>query len=72
MAEPQVTRVQLNADAKRSLDFLCERRGMTQITVMSRLVQWFIVQDLIVQTAVMDTLQGDALSALLKQTLRKK
>jgi hypothetical protein len=48
-----IMRIQLDADAKQELDRLCDKRGMTQIAVMSRLVGWFVKQDEVIQTAVM-------------------
>jgi hypothetical protein len=61
----------LDASAKNELDKLCEKRGMTQIAVMSRLVAWFIRQDDVIQTAVMETLSDGAMSQLAKQLLKR-
>ena len=47
-AKRAVIRLQLDIAAKQALDKLCERRGMTQIAVLSRLVKWFANQDEIV------------------------
>jgi hypothetical protein len=38
-AKRAVIRLQLDLVAKQALDVLCERRGMTQIAVLSRLVK---------------------------------
>jgi hypothetical protein len=64
-------RIQLDASAKGDLDKVCEKRGMTQIAVMSRLVGWFVKQDDVIQTAVMSTLSDAAMTQLAKQLLKK-
>jgi hypothetical protein len=70
-AKRAIMRIQLDGSAKNELDRLCEKRGMTQIAVMSRLVGWFIRQDDIIQTAVMDTLSDDAMAKLARQLLKR-
>jgi hypothetical protein len=65
-----IMRIQLDAPSKTELDKLCERRGMTQIAVMSRLVGWFIKQDDMIQTAVMSSLSDPAMAQLAKQMLK--
>lgn len=66
-----IMRIQLDASAKDELDKVCEKRGMTQIAVMSRLVGWFVRQDDVIQTAVMSTLSDTAMSQLAKQLLKR-
>jgi hypothetical protein len=70
-AKRAVIRLQLEISAKHALDDLCERRGMTQIAVMSRLVRWLVVQDEVVQASVLGLLSpetlGDLSQALLKR-----
>ena len=46
-------RIQLRAGAKDRLESLCRDRGMTQIAVMSRLVDWFVEQDDLIQGLVL-------------------
>ncbi|MGA2440956.1 MAG: hypothetical protein ABSH08_08355 [Tepidisphaeraceae bacterium] len=64
-------RIQLDAGAKEELDELCDKRGMTQIAVMSRLVGWFVKQDDVIQTAVMASLSEPAMRHLAKQLLKQ-
>jgi predicted transcriptional regulator len=64
-----IMRIQLDAQAKKELDELCDKRGMTQIAVMSRLVGWFVKQDDVIQTAVMASLSEPAMRRLAKQLL---
>jgi hypothetical protein len=70
-AKRAVIRLQLETSAKQALDDLCERRGMTQIAVMSRLVRWLVAQDEVVQASVLGLLSqetlGDLSQALLKR-----
>jgi hypothetical protein len=70
-AKRSIMRVQLDTAAKDRLDTICNRRGMTQIAMMSRLVNWFSVQDDFIQTAVLHTL-SDASMAKLAKTLLKQ
>jgi len=70
-AKRAIMRIQLDASAKNELDRLCEKRGMTQIAVMSRLVGWFIRQDEVIQTAVMESLSDSAMSQLARQLLKR-
>jgi len=66
-----IMRIQLDAGAKEELDELCDKRGMTQIAVMSRLVGWFVKQDDVIQTAVMASLSEPAMRQLAKQLLKQ-
>jgi len=70
-AKRSIMRVQLDTTAKDRLDTIYKRRGMTQIAMMSRLVNWFSVQDDYIQTAVLQTL-SDASMATLAKTLLKQ
>jgi len=73
MATPKraIVRLQLDMGAKKKLDDLCDKRGMTQITVMSRLVDWFMGQEDVIQTAILSRLAPEALSPLAKKMLEK-
>jgi hypothetical protein len=70
-ANRAIMRIQLDASAKNELDKICDKRGMTQIAVMSRLVGWFVKQDDVIQTAVMATLTDGAMAHLAKQILKR-
>jgi hypothetical protein len=60
-----IVRLQLDLEAKAKLDELCEKRGMTQIAVLSRVVKWFGKQDEVLQAKVLGLLSDDLLSTLL-------
>ena len=66
-----IIRLQLDREAKDALDELCQRRGMTQISALSRLVRWFTKQDEVIQTAILGTLSEDSLQTLAQRLLSK-
>jgi hypothetical protein len=70
-AKRSIMRIQLDTAAKDRLDVICKRRGMTQIAMMSRLVNWFSVQDDYIQTAVLQTLSEGSMASLAKSLLKK-
>ena len=69
MAKRAVVRLQLDGVAKEDLDKLCGRRGMTQITILSRLVRWFGQQDEVVQASVLGLLSDKMLGDLSRTLL---
>ena len=66
-----IVRLQLDLEAKDKLDELCEKRGMTQIAVLSRLVKWFANQDEMIQASVLGLLSEEMLGDL-GQTLHQR
>jgi hypothetical protein len=70
-AKRSIMRIQLDTVAKDRLDAICKRRGMTQIAMMSRLVNWFSSQDDYIQTAVLHTLSDGSMATLAKSLLKK-
>jgi len=66
-----IMRIQLDSSGKDRLDFICKKRGMTQIALMSRLVNWFSQQDDYIQTAVLQTLSDSSMAALTKSLMKK-
>jgi hypothetical protein len=69
-AKRAIMRIQLDASAKGDLDKFCDKRGMTQIAVMSRLVSWFVHQDDMIQSSVMGSLSEGSFAKLAKQLLK--
>jgi hypothetical protein len=45
-------RIELTGPAKQKLATLSDRHGMTQVAMMSRLVEWFAKQEATIQAAV--------------------
>jgi hypothetical protein len=70
-AKRSIMRIQLDTAAKDRLEIICKRRGMTQIALMSRLVNWFSYQDDYMQTAVLATLSDESMAALAKSLFKK-
>jgi hypothetical protein len=66
-----IMRIEMDVDAKDRLEDICQRRGMTQISVMSRVVNWFSDQDDSVQTAVLASPSTGSSPALSKTLLKK-
>jgi hypothetical protein len=48
-----IIRLELSPQAKKALEDTCERNGMTQVAVSSRLVEWFSVQSDMLQAAIL-------------------
>ncbi len=70
-AKRSILRIQLDRAAKEGLERLCEQRGMTQIAVMSRLVEWFINQDEIIQLGVLGVLSPQLTGPLARKLLER-
>ena len=71
-AKSSFVRIQLDTSAKERIDTLCQRRGMTQVAAMSRLVHWFSLQDDAIQTVVLHSLSHGSMSALATSLLKKR
>jgi hypothetical protein len=48
-----VMRLELTGPAKTKLDGLCDTTGMTQVQLMSRLLEWFTDQPELIQAAAL-------------------
>src|SRR5262245_46516840 len=53
MARRVIMRIELTPSAKELLTDLCHRNGMTQVSVMSRITEWFAGQSELIQAAVL-------------------
>jgi|tagenome__1003787_1003787.scaffolds.fasta_scaffold17786300_1 hypothetical protein len=53
MARRFVIRIELTEIAKDQLSDLSEKNGMTQVSIMSRMVTWFAAQPELIQAAVL-------------------
>ncbi len=63
--------MQMDAQSKARMDKLCEKRGMTQIAMMSRVVNWFLVQDETVQALVLGSLSEQSLGPVARTLLQR-
>jgi len=52
-------RIEVVPSARDELANLCERRGMTQVAVVSRAVEWLTNQSEVVQAAILGIYPGD-------------
>jgi len=72
MTRRHIMRIELTAAAKQKLAALSDRHGMTQVAMMSRLVEWFANQDELIRPAVMghypDDIRTEVAKLILKRT----
>ena len=69
-------RIELSAGAKPKLATLSDRHGMTQVLMMSRLVEWFADQNELVQSAIVgrypSEIEADVAKLILKRMAGEK
>ena len=53
MARRFIIRIELTQSAKGKLNEVSDHNGMTQVSVMSRMVEWFASQPEVIQAAVL-------------------
>jgi hypothetical protein len=70
-AKRSILRIQLDRSAKEGLDRVCDQRGMTQIALMSRLVNWFVRQDEVIQISVLGLLSPELGAPLARRLLEQ-
>jgi hypothetical protein len=63
--------VPLDRQSKTRLEKLCGKCGMTQIAMMSRIVNWFVRQDDTVQTMVLGSLSPESMAPLARKLLQR-
>ena len=57
MASRIIVRIELTPPAKKALNALTDKAGMTQVALLSRLVEWMARQSSVVQASVLDQSQ---------------
>jgi len=71
-----VVRLELTPGAKERLNEISHRSGMTQLSVTSRLVEWFAGQPEVIQAAVLgrypEEIGSDVAKLILKRMAEKK
>jgi hypothetical protein len=76
MATRHIMRIDLSGPAKREIGKISERFGMTQLSMMSRLVEWFNQQSDEVRAAICTDLRGkssrDTIKRILDDMISKK
>jgi len=70
-----IMRIELTPSAKDLLTDLCQRNGMTQVAVMSRITEWFANQDQLIQGAILGHypvgIESDVAKLILKKLIEK-
>jgi hypothetical protein len=76
MSRRFIMRIELTGPAKQKLATLSDRHGMTQVAMMSRLVEWFAGQNELIQAAVMghypSEIESDVAKLILKRLTGEK
>jgi hypothetical protein len=71
MASRIILRIELTPSAKEAINNLTDQAGMTQVALLSRLVEWFSHQTDMIQAAVLgqypSEIQADIAKLILKQ-----
>jgi len=66
-----ILRVRLDADTKAILQRVSAERGMTQTSVVTRLVKWFARQDSMIQGGVVSGMSDEVVAKLVRIWLRR-
>jgi hypothetical protein len=76
MAARIIVRIELTPNAKNRLNELTDKAGMTQVAMLSRLVEWFANQSDMIQAAVLGQypleIQSEIARLILKRMQGKK
>ena len=70
-AKRSIMRIELDDAAMDRLQKICRRRGMTQVSMMSRVVNWFSEQDDRVQMELLGNPTAGSTSAFARSILKK-
>lgn len=70
-AKRAAVHLDVEPSTQRRFDRVCERQGMTQIAVLSRLVRWLADQDELVQASVLGALSDERLVLLAAERMRR-
>jgi hypothetical protein len=71
MAKRFIMRIELSGPAKQKLSNLSDRHGMTQVAMMSRLVEWFANQAEPIQAATVGRFPTDVEADVAKLLLKR-
>lgn len=66
-----ILRAELTPQAKTGLERICDQRGMTQVSVMSRLILWFAAQEGKIQHAILGHTGENAAELLVNDLIRR-
>lgn len=71
MAARIILRIELSPSAKKKLNITSDQLGMTQVAMLSRLVEWFSHQDRAVKAGIMQCYPGEIESEVAKIILQQ-
>lgn len=75
MAARIIVRIELTPEAKEHINQMCDKAGMTQVAMLSRLVEWFANESDMVKAAVLGhypaELQTDIAKLVMKRLASK-
>jgi precorrin-6B methylase 2 len=66
-----IVAIQMDAQSKARLEKVCERLGMTQLAVTTRMAKWFLSQDDTVQAVVLGSLSKESMRPLVRTLLQR-
>ena len=70
MPSRHIMRIELSGPAKQKLNSLSETYGMTQVAMMSRLIEWFASQPQHIQAATLAALPKENAGEVVKMILQ--
>ena len=71
MAARIITRIELTPEARRRISELCEKQGMTQVAMISRVIEWVADQDEAIQHALLGQYPPEIAEDIAKLILKK-
>lgn len=71
MSDRDIIKIAISPDAKVAIDDVCDRYGMSQIEMASRLYMWFADQDEVVQAAILAILPKEVEVEVAKMVLER-
>ena len=66
-----ILRIELTSRANDRVNEMCDRKGMTQVAMLSRLIEWFSEQSEIVQAVVLGQLPAEIAPDIVQLVLKK-
>ncbi|MBI1368962.1 MAG: hypothetical protein GC162_09950 [Planctomycetes bacterium] len=71
MTEREIIKIAVSPKAKAAIESMCQRYGMSQVELASRLYLWLSEQDELIQTAVLGILPESVAPDIAAMVLRK-
>ncbi len=71
MTQREIIKIAVEPDAKQAIDAACQRYGMSQIELASRMYRWFARQDETVQASILDLLPSALAPDVAKLVLQR-